>query len=206
MVLHLAPPPGQGANDTRTRHLVQALARGGRVSRLVYASTSGVYGDCAGARFDETRAVAPAPTVRGAASMPKACLRWFGRRAGVAVSILRMPGHLRQRPPGGHPRERLRRGHAGAACRRRRAHQPHPRRRPGAGLRGGVAARQATTRAARQRRHRAAHGRATSTWQPTCAACRARRASAAPRRCARPVVGPMQLSFMSESRRLDNRD
>jgi nucleoside-diphosphate-sugar epimerase len=35
VVLHLAPPPGTGEHDTRTRHLLQALARGGRVRRLV---------------------------------------------------------------------------------------------------------------------------------------------------------------------------
>ena len=57
-VLHLAPPPGHGRTDPRTQHLLQALARSRRVRRLVYASTSGVYGDAGGARFDETRAVA----------------------------------------------------------------------------------------------------------------------------------------------------
>ena len=55
-VLHLAPPPLHGDTDPRTRALIQALARGGRVRRLVYASTTGVYGDCGGQRFDETRA------------------------------------------------------------------------------------------------------------------------------------------------------
>src|SRR5688572_9463178 len=59
-VLHLAPPQRDGATDTRTRHLLQAVARHGRVRRIVYASTTGVYGDAQGARFDETRAVAPA--------------------------------------------------------------------------------------------------------------------------------------------------
>ncbi|HRD99588.1 MAG TPA: NAD(P)H-binding protein, partial [Rubrivivax sp.] len=49
-VLHLAPPPLHGDTDPRTRALIQALARGGRVRRLVYASTTGVYGDCAGQR------------------------------------------------------------------------------------------------------------------------------------------------------------
>jgi nucleoside-diphosphate-sugar epimerase len=47
-VLHLAPPPGQGDTDPRTRRLLQALARSARVQRLVYASTSGVYGDAGG--------------------------------------------------------------------------------------------------------------------------------------------------------------
>ena len=56
-LLHLAPPPRDGATDPRTAQLLHALSRKGRVRRIVYASTSGVYGDCGGARFDETRAV-----------------------------------------------------------------------------------------------------------------------------------------------------
>ncbi len=113
-VLHLAPPPGQGRHDSRTRHLVQALARGGSrgggVQRLVYASTSGVYGDAAGARFDETRAPAPASDRAHRRLDAEACLRAWGRRSGVAVSVLRVPGIYAGDRPGGHPRERLARG------------------------------------------------------------------------------------------------
>jgi nucleoside-diphosphate-sugar epimerase len=91
-VLHLAPPRTEGETDVRTRHLVHALARGGRVQRLVYASTSGVYGDAGGARFDETRAIAPAtPRARRRADA-EAVLRWFGRTRGATVTILRIPG------------------------------------------------------------------------------------------------------------------
>ncbi|MFJ2993308.1 SDR family NAD(P)-dependent oxidoreductase [Pandoraea sp. NPDC087047] len=77
-VLHLAPPAavsGSGTQDLRTRRLRAALSRpskpdivpeGGHraLSRLprrilVYASTSGVYGDCGGAYVDETRTPQP---------------------------------------------------------------------------------------------------------------------------------------------------
>jgi nucleoside-diphosphate-sugar epimerase len=109
-VLHLAPPPGHGATDPRTQALLTALARGGRVRRLVYASTSGVYGDCGGARFDETRPVQPATDRARRRVDAEARLRWFGRRTGVAVSILRIPGIYASDRVGGHPRERLARG------------------------------------------------------------------------------------------------
>jgi len=109
-VLHLAPPPSSGERDTRTRHLLQALARGGRVRRIVYASTSGVYGDCGGARFDETRAVHPTTARARRRVDAEAQLRWFGRRSGVAVSLLRIPGIYAGDRDGGHPRERLQRG------------------------------------------------------------------------------------------------
>ena len=109
-VLHLAPPPLQGSTDPRTRRLVQALARGGRVRRIVYASTTGVYGDCAGARFDETRPVAPATDRARRRVDAESCLRWYGRRSGAAVTVLRVPGIYASDRPGGHPRERLQRG------------------------------------------------------------------------------------------------
>jgi len=109
-VLHLAPPPSEGECDPRTRALLRALARGGRVQRIVYASTTGVYGDCGGALFDETRAVAPGTARARRRVDAEAQLRWFGRRAGAAVTILRVPGIYAGNRPGGHPRERLQRG------------------------------------------------------------------------------------------------
>ncbi len=109
-VLHLAPPPPQGAVDTRTAALVHALARTRRVRRLVYVSTSGVYGDAGGARFDETRVVAPATARARRRVDAEARVRAYGRACGVLVSVLRVPGIYAADRPGGHPRERLERG------------------------------------------------------------------------------------------------
>ncbi len=109
-VLHLAPPPGLGETDTRTQHLLQALARKGLVRRIVYASTSGVYGDAQGARFNETRAVNPATDRARRRVDAEARMRWYGRAFGVRVSVLRIPGIYAGDRPGGHPRERLARG------------------------------------------------------------------------------------------------
>jgi nucleoside-diphosphate-sugar epimerase len=109
-VVHLAPPPGQGADDPRTAALVAALARGGRTRCLVYGSTSGVYGDAGGARFDETRPVAPASDRARRRVAAEAHVRAYGRACGVRVSILRIPGIYASDRAGGHPRERLARG------------------------------------------------------------------------------------------------
>ncbi len=109
-VLHLAPPPAQGTTDPRTHRLLQSLARSARVQRIVYASTSGVYGDAGGARFDETRGVAP-QTDRGRRRVDaEARLRHHGRAFGVRVSVLRVPGIYALDREGGDPRERVRRG------------------------------------------------------------------------------------------------
>ncbi len=92
-ILHLAPPPDKGPRDTRTRNLLAALGRGKSLpQRLVYVSTSGVYGDCRGAFVDETRKPCPetARAVRRVDAERR--LRAFGRECGVSVAILRAPG------------------------------------------------------------------------------------------------------------------
>jgi nucleoside-diphosphate-sugar epimerase len=109
-VLHLAPPPAAGPVDPRTRHLLQALARKGRTRRLVYGSTSGVYGDLGGARIDETCRPRPATDRARRRVDAEAQVRAFGRRHGVATAVLRIPGIYALDRPDGDPRERLRCG------------------------------------------------------------------------------------------------
>ena len=109
-VLHLAPPPLQGRTDPRTARLLQALARQGRVRRIVYGSTSGVYGDCGGEQIDETRAVNPGTDRAHRRVDAEARLRWYGQAMGVRVTLLRIPGIYAGDRAGGHPRERLARG------------------------------------------------------------------------------------------------
>lgn len=109
LVLHLAPPARDGETDQRTCHLLAALARKPPVA-LVYASTSGVYGDCAGELIDETRLLNPATDRARRRVDAEAQLRACGRRHGVRVSLLRIPGIYARDRDGGHPRERLARG------------------------------------------------------------------------------------------------
>jgi nucleoside-diphosphate-sugar epimerase len=109
-VLHLAPPASAGVHDMRTARLIHALARSPRLARVVYASTSGVYGDCRGAWVDETRRLAPATDRARRRVDAEARLRIFGRSAGVAVTALRIPGIYALDRAGGDPRERLARG------------------------------------------------------------------------------------------------
>ena len=98
-VLHFAPPPSEGRDDPRTRKLLAALAKARIIpQRFVYISTTGVYGDCAGARVDEdATARARRRRARAGASRREDRLRSWAARNGVALSILRVPGHLRRR-------------------------------------------------------------------------------------------------------------
>ncbi len=100
-VLHCAPPPNRGMRDTRTAHLIAALAKGKSLpQQLVYISTSGVYGDCEGELVDETRPLRPRTARAQRRVDAERQLREWGRRSRVRVSILRAPGiYSEQRLP-----------------------------------------------------------------------------------------------------------
>ena len=111
-VLHLAPPPGEGLDDPRTHALLAALSLRSVPRALVYGSTSGVYGDCQGAWVSESRPVAPFPRRAMRRVDAEDAVRHWGRRwAGDARTlILRIPGIYAPDRAGGTPRERLLRG------------------------------------------------------------------------------------------------
>jgi nucleoside-diphosphate-sugar epimerase len=113
-VLHLAPPPQEDLKDwrldPRTRVLLRSLARRSPPASLVYGSTSGVYGDCAGARINETRPVSPHTPRAHRRVDAEDCVRLFGRQAAVPVHILRIPGIYANDREGGTPRARLLKG------------------------------------------------------------------------------------------------
>ena len=112
-VLHLAPPPGDGADDPRMKRWLAASATPGKLGRHptvrppsgaikrrsairkvrplrnVYVSTTGVYGDCAGERIDETRRAQPANTRAKRRVAAELRLRAFRARR---FTILRAPG------------------------------------------------------------------------------------------------------------------
>jgi nucleoside-diphosphate-sugar epimerase len=110
-VVHLAPPPGEGNpqwwRDLRTVALLRVLRRRRVPLSMVYGSTTGVYGDCEGARVPETRPLQPrTPRAQRRVDAERA-VRHFGRAAHVRASILRIPGIYAADREGGTPRERL---------------------------------------------------------------------------------------------------
>jgi nucleoside-diphosphate-sugar epimerase len=88
-VVHLAPPRPEGEWDFRTRNVTAILPEG---AHLVYVSTSGVYGDCGGALVDETRPVAPKNARARRRVDAEQVLRSWARRAHGRLAILRVPG------------------------------------------------------------------------------------------------------------------
>ncbi len=111
-VLHLAPPPLQGHTDPRTLALTRLLMRRSAPRSVVYGSTSGVYGDCGGAWVAEPRLVSPITPRAQRRVDAEARVRHLGRlrSSAIRVSVLRIPGIYAPDREGGTPRERLLRG------------------------------------------------------------------------------------------------
>ena len=105
LLFWFAPPPATGATDPRLRHWLAAQA--GRIERLVYISTSGVYGDCEGRWVDEEAPLRPKSERAHRRVDAEVALREWGARSGTAIVVLRVPGIY---GPGRLPVERLRRG------------------------------------------------------------------------------------------------
>ena len=200
-VIHSAPPPAHGAGDTRTQNLIAILRRGKSLPRqLVYISTSGVYGDCAGAWVSETHSLA-AKSARAARRVDaERRLRQFGREQGplCCVSILRAPGiYAADRLP----LERLHQG-LPLIMAAEDSHTNH--------IHAEDLGRACIAALERARPNRAYNINDDSPlpmgeWFDALAdAFALPRAPRLPREEVRRAVPPMQWSFMSESRRLDN--
>ncbi|MEN9537860.1 MAG: hypothetical protein RLZZ126_95 [Pseudomonadota bacterium] len=109
-VLHLAPPPADGTRDARTRALALSLRLRTVPLAMVYASTTGVYGDCAGEWVDESRPVNPMTARARRRVAAEAHVRHLGRSSAVRTSILRIPGIYASDRPNGTPVARLKKG------------------------------------------------------------------------------------------------
>jgi nucleoside-diphosphate-sugar epimerase len=107
LLFYFAPPPTTGVHDSRVTHLIEAIERCGLPRKVVYLSTTGVYGDCQGEWVDETRK--PAPRVDRAKRRQDAERQWQGwsEASGRPLVILRVAGIY---GPGKLPIDRLRKG------------------------------------------------------------------------------------------------
>jgi nucleoside-diphosphate-sugar epimerase len=89
-VLYTAPPSPLRDADVRLERLLAMLDPAPR--RFVYISTTGVYGDCGGARVTEERPVNPqSGRARLRVAAERAAAAWCERH-GVGLVILRVPG------------------------------------------------------------------------------------------------------------------
>ena len=106
-VLYFAPPQPEGDRDLRMQAFLRLLDTRVPPRRMVYISTSAVYGDCQGAWITESQPVNPA-TARGQRRLDaeQQLCAWCGAH-GVQWMLLRVPGIY---GPGKLPLARLRKG------------------------------------------------------------------------------------------------
>jgi nucleoside-diphosphate-sugar epimerase len=91
-VFYFAPPPGGGITDPRVRAFCAAVSPGSEPLKVVYISTTGVYGDCGGAVVTEETPV-NAQTARARRRLDaETVLSAWGKECNVPVVILRVTG------------------------------------------------------------------------------------------------------------------
>jgi len=106
-IFYFAPPPSQGDHDLRVQHFLSALDNGLSSERIIYISTSAVYGDCQGAWITESQPLCPT-TARGRRRVDaEQQLRAACEAHAVQWMLLRVPGIY---GPGKLPLARLRNG------------------------------------------------------------------------------------------------
>lgn len=106
LIFYFAPPPDTGTTDPRLAAFLTYLETQ-PPQRVVYISTSGVYGDCGGAWVNEETPVRPQTARAQRRWDAEQAWRAFAQRHGTRLIILRVPGIY---GPGRLPLARLRAG------------------------------------------------------------------------------------------------
>lgn len=196
---YFAPPPGAGTGDPRLGALLAALDPKALPRRLVYISTSGVYGDCRGEWVDEDRPCNPQSDRARRRLDAETKLREFGERSGMPCMILRAPGIY---GPGRLPVERIRRGIPVVDER----DSPYSNRIHADDLAAACCAAARLGRAGRAYNISDGHPTTmTDYFNRVADLCGLPRPPAISLAAARQVLSPSMLSFLEESKRLDNR-
>jgi nucleoside-diphosphate-sugar epimerase len=106
MVLYLVPPPGQGVSDSRLERFLGSL--GSAVPAMIlYMSTTGVYGDCGGSLVNEQSPTRPGNDAARRRVAAEDCVAQFCDANRCRSVVFRVPGIY---GPGRLPIARLTRG------------------------------------------------------------------------------------------------
>jgi len=92
LVFYFAPPPASSEADTRIRAWLEALDTSCLPRRILYISTTGVYGDHQGKHVDEKTPTNPQSDRAKRRLDAEQALAEFARRHSVEYVILRVPG------------------------------------------------------------------------------------------------------------------
>lgn len=107
-LLYSAPPPGGGVRDTRVSNFLASIRMGSEPAKIVYISTTSVYGDCGDELVTEERPANPGNhTARRRLDAEESLTKWAKERC-VPLVILRVAGIY---GAGRIPMERILAGH-----------------------------------------------------------------------------------------------
>jgi len=106
-VFYLAPPPASGTSDPRLARFLAACTANGLPQRILYFSTTGVYGDCTGEWVDEDRPPRPMADRAQRRWDAEQQLQAWREKTGGGLIVFRVAGIY---GPGRLPLERLRKG------------------------------------------------------------------------------------------------
>ena len=107
LLFYFAPPPNHGTTDPRLRSVLTAITPANQPTKIVYISTSGVYGDCQGDWVTEDTPTHPR-SERGMRRLDaEMALQDWQQNTGIPVVILRVPGIY---GPGRLPIDRIKQG------------------------------------------------------------------------------------------------
>lgn len=107
IVYYFAPPPPQGESDSRLENFLNAISSDKLPERIIYISTSGVYGDCQGERVTEASPLKPTTDRSKRRLAAEQTLTQWAKQHAVASVILRVGGIY---GPGKLPLQRLSQG------------------------------------------------------------------------------------------------
>ncbi len=91
-LFYFAPPPGGGIVDSRMRNFCDAVQPGREPEKIIYLSTTGVYGDCGDMLVTEKTPPNPQTTRARRRLNAETVISSWGRERGVPVVLLRVTG------------------------------------------------------------------------------------------------------------------
>lgn len=92
VIYYFVPPPGGGISDPRARNFCAALGGSAAPNKIIYISATSVYGETGGAIVTEASPATPASAMGKRRLDAEHAFREYGAASGAAVIILRVSG------------------------------------------------------------------------------------------------------------------
>jgi len=92
VLYYLVPPPGGGTTDTRARNFIEILMNGPAPGKLIYISATSVYSEAGGGVVTEESPAEPQSAMGRRRLDAERAFLDYGAKAGVPVVILRVSG------------------------------------------------------------------------------------------------------------------